>query len=331
MKRITALFIILTIFLLPVFGEGQKEDQGNQSFTLKYAGVLPYDHPTSRAIESWAQEVEARSSGRIKIQLFHGGALGKSTEVVEYIQSGDVAFSNVSTAFMSSFDKKYDVFSLPYVFRDEEHMEAALTSDFGDYMKNLLVDEGIRGLAFLDSGSRSVYTKGTAVQAPADMDGVKIRVMSSVAVNSMNALGANGVPIPWGELYTALQTGVVDAAENNPPSVIAGKHYEVCKYYSLTHHFRTPDLFIMSESSYSELPEDLQKILTASIEEYLIPTQYEAFAASTQQSLEELEQLGMEIYQIDNLIPFIEATAQVRNSVAKEIGMAEWIEKISDL
>lgn len=333
MKKIISILLI-SLFLAASFavGESQAASKSDKKpVILKYAGVLPYDHPTSRAIEEWAKHLETKSGGKIVIQLYHSGSMGKSTEVAEYLQDGTIAFSNISTAFFSGFNKKFDVFSLPYLFRDDKHMQAALTGDFGTMIKELLIKDGIRGLAFIDSGSRSVYTKGKAINSPSDMSGLKIRVMSKVAVNSMNALGANGVPIPWGELYTSLQTGVVDAAENNPPSIIAGKHYEVCTNYSLTQHFRTPDLFVISASIYNKLGTELQKVLNDSITDFLIPTQSKMFADSTKKSMEQITSLGMKINTISNLSPFIEKTAIVRKEVAKSIGMMEWVNKISNM
>lgn len=332
MKKIMIFSICLLVLASAiVFAGGQDEKTGDDVYVLKYAGVLPYEHPLSKAIEIWATDLEKKSAGRIKIQLYHGGSLGKTTEVVEYLQQGIVGFAGASTAFLSSFDPKFDVFSLPYVFRDRDHMYKALNSDFGDYMKSLILDDGIRILSFPDSGSRSVYTKDVPVYTPADMKGIKIRVMSQVAVKTMNALGANGVPIPWGELYTSLQTGVVDAAENNPPSIIAGKHYEVCNYYSLTGHFRTPDAFLISEKVYQELPEDLQVILQDSIKNVFMPTQIRLFSESTEASFAKIKEFGMEINEIPDLTPFMELTAPVREEVAKKIGMFDWLKKIAEM
>lgn len=300
-------------------------------YELKYAGVLSAEHPVSRSAVIWAEKLEEMSGGRVKVDLYVGGSMGKSTEVIEYIQQGTLAFSVASSAFFSSFDKKFDIFSLPYLFRDKDHMYQAVNGEFGEYMNSLLLDDGLRILCYPDSGSRSVYTKEKPVNTPADMDGVKIRVMSKVAVNSMNALGANGVPIPWGELYTSLQTGVVDAAENNPPSIISGKHYEVCNFYSLTQHFRTPDIFIMSEKVYQDLPEDLQKIVVDSIMNVFLPTQLELFEEDTMASMEKVKEHGMEINEIADLTPFMELTAPVRDEVAKEIEMYDWVKKIEGL
>ncbi len=300
-------------------------------YELKYAGVLSAEHPVSRSAVIWADKLKEMSGGRVTVDLYVGGSMGKSTEVIEYIQQGTLAFSVASSAFFSSFDKKFDIFSLPYLFKDKDHMYRAVNGEFGEYMNSLLLDDGLRILCYPDSGSRSVYTKEKPVNTPADMDGVKIRVMSKVAVNSMNALGANGVPIPWGELYTSLQTGVVDAAENNPPSIISGKHYEVCNYYSLTQHFRTPDIFIMSEKVYQDLPEDLQKIVVDSIMNVFLPTQLELFAEDTLASMEKVKEYGMEINEIADLTPFMELTAPVREDVAKEIDMYDWVKNIEGM
>lgn len=332
MRKLSVVVILLAFAAGVSFAGGQGEEASEQEvYTLEVAGVLPESHPLSQVTLQWAREIEDRSEGRIVIETFFSGALGDSTEVVEYVQGGTVAMTTVSTAFMSSFDEKFDIFSLPYVFRDADHMFAALNSEFGDYVKGLLLDKGIRGLAFFDSGSRSMYTKGRAIQTPEDMEGLKVRVMSAVAVDSMEAMGASGVPIAWGELYTALQTGVVDAAENNPPSIITANHYEVTSDYSLTHHFRTPDYFLMSETVYQSLPEDLQQILVESIEDFFVPLQRESFEEATAESMQQIEEIGMRIHEIEDLTPFMEATASVRERVAEEIGMADWLEQIENM
>jgi tripartite ATP-independent transporter DctP family solute receptor len=337
MKRLITLALVaaclFAMVLTPLFAEGQGDAtaETEKDYVLKYAGVLPYDHPRSQAAELWGKALEEMTDGRIKVQLYYGGSMGKSTEIVEYVQQGTIAFADVSTAFLSGFDQKFDIFSLPYVFRSQNHMYQVLNSEFGDYMKELLVDDGLRILCFPDSGSRSVYTKSKPVNDPADMEGVKIRVMSSVAVASMNALGANGVPIPWGELYTSLQTGVVDAAENNPPSIISGKHYEVCNFYSLTKHFMTPDALMISEDVYQELPEDLQGVLADSIENVYMPNQIRLFAEATEAAMSEIVDLGMVINEIDDLTPFMELTASVREENAEKIGMSDWLAKIADM
>ncbi len=321
----TALLVLFSSFS---FAGGAREQE---VYTLQVAGVLVESHPLSQTTLQWARELEDRSDGRIKVETYFAGALGDSTEVVEYVQQGTVAMTTVSTAFMSSFDERFDIFSLPYVFRDADHMYEALDGEFGDFIKELLLDRGIRGLAFPDSGDRSVYTKGRPVQRPADMRGLKVRVMSAVAVDTMEAMGASGVPIAWGELYTALQTGVVDAAENNPPSIITANHYEVTSDYSLTRHFRTPDYFIMSEQVYQSLPEDLQQILEESIDDYFMPLQRQMFQESTEESLQQIQEVGMRIHEIDDLTPFMEATAPVRERVAAEIGMLDWLRTIEEM
>jgi len=329
MRRIALITMVLVIAVGSFsFASGAREPE---VYTLQVAGVLVESHPLSQTTLQWARELERLSEGRIKVETFFAGALGNSTEVVEYVQQGTVAMTTVSTAFMSSFDDRFDIFSLPYVFRDADHMYTALDGEFGDFIKELLLDRGIRGLSFPDSGDRSVYTKGRRIQTPADMRGLKVRVMSAVAVDTMEAMGAGGVPIAWGELYTALQTGVVDAAENNPPSIITANHYEVTSDYSLTRHFRTPDYFIMSEQIYQSLPADLQQILQDSIDNFFMPLQRQMFAQSTEDSMRQILEVGMRIHEIDDLTPFMDATAPVRQRVAQSIGMGEWLRKIEDM
>jgi tripartite ATP-independent transporter DctP family solute receptor len=185
-------------------------------------------------MEYMADLVYEKSGGKMRIDIYASSQLGSERENVEMLQIGSLAITKVSAAIMESFAPNYRVLNLPYIFKSKEHTYRVLDSEIG---RDILLDGQdfwLRGLTFYDSGSRSFYTKDKPIMHPDDLRGLKIRVMPSPsAVNMMRAMGGSPTPISWGELYTALQGGVVDGAENNPPSFYLSHHFEVCRYYSL--------------------------------------------------------------------------------------------------
>jgi tripartite ATP-independent transporter DctP family solute receptor len=200
---------------------------------LKLAHGLPTDHPVHLAMVFMADRAEELSEGKLTVEVYPAGQLGSEQQCVELLQIGSLAITKVSAAAMESFAEAYKVFGLPYVFRSKEHTNKVLDGEIGRELLVSTEDKWIHGLCYYDAGSRSFYTKDRPINHPDDLSGLKIRVMQSItAVEMMRALGGSATPITWGELYTALQSGVVDGAENNPPSLYTSRHYEVCKYYS---------------------------------------------------------------------------------------------------
>jgi tripartite ATP-independent periplasmic transporter solute receptor, DctP family len=178
---------------------------------------------------------------------------------VQSIRNGTIGFSTVSTANLNQVIPAMDMYSLPFLFKNEAHFWWFLAQPEAAALAKPLEDKGIKIIAYIDSGARNFFAQ-KAIRSPDDMKGVKVRVMASpVMISTMKALGATGVPVAWAELYTALQTGVVDGAENNHPSVVAKKFYEVSKYYTLDEHMRIPDAMIMSMKLWNQLNDDQKK------------------------------------------------------------------------
>ena len=297
---------------------------------MKFASHMPEAYPVNTAMKVWKDYIEGASKGNVSVQLSFGGAMGKTTEIVQYLQEGAVSATVASTSFMAGFERSYDIFNLPYLFKSVPQMLRAVDGPFGDYIKEKTEALNMYAVGFLGSGERSVYTKNTPIYTPADMKGIKIRVMSDLAVNTMNALGANGVPIPWTELYTSLQTGVVDAAENNPPSIVVGKHYEVCKFYSLTRHFDTPDVLLVSKIQADKWPEKERALILDSLKNVYLPVYEHMFAQATKKHLQFLLDNGMKINEVNDIQEFMDLTANVRIEAAKKIGMDKWVKVIQD-
>ncbi len=296
MRLIGIHFTLILIFLLS-FHSGCR-DAGKEK-VLKLAHGLPPDHPVHKAMVYMADRCMEISDGKLQLEIYSSGQLGSEQECVELLQIGSLAITKVSAAVMESFIDDYKVLGLPYLFRDKAHMHAALESEIG---RNLLLSTEkffIRGLCFYDAGSRSFYTIKKPILTPEDLKGMKIRVMKSkTAMDMVKALGGSPTPISWGELYTALQSGVVDGAENNPPSLYTSHHYEVCKYYSIDEHTSVPDVLIISTHVWSKLNDDEKRWLQQAADDS-VPVQREYWEASVKESLEEVQKAGVEIFYPD--------------------------------
>ena len=290
------------------------------TIVLKLAHVLDTGHSVHQGMVYMAERLDHYSEGRMRIDIYPSGQLGAERDTVELVQIGSLAMTKVSAAPLEAFVPAMQVFSVPYVFRDREHYFKALDSAIG---KELLESVGVarlRGMGYYDSGSRSFYMVDTPVETPDDIEGLKIRVMKSqTAVKMVAALGGSATPISWGELYTALQQGVVDGAENNPPSFYLSGHYEVCKYYALNEHTAVPDMLLMSSRIWNSLNEQQQEWLQKSVDDS-VAYQRELWRVSTEESLAAVQAAGVTVTYPDKR-PFMDAAAEMKASYdGTEIG-----------
>jgi len=263
--------------------------------TLKIAHSNDASHPVHQGMLYLAERAEEKSGGKLKINVYPSAQLGQERECIELLQIGSLAMTKSSAAVMEGFAPNYKVLSLPYIFRNKEHQFEVLDGEVG---KELMLEGEkywLRGVTFYDAGSRSFYTKDAPVEEPDDLVGKKIRVMpSNTAINMVQELGGSPTPISYGELYTALQQGVVDAAENNPPSFYFSRHYEVCKFYSLNEHTAIPDILLISTIVWNTLSEQEQQWLQEAAEESAV-YQRELWAKSEKESLEAVKAAGVTI------------------------------------
>jgi tripartite ATP-independent transporter DctP family solute receptor len=235
--------------------------------TLKLGHGLDTTHPVHKAMVFMAEKVREKSGGRMRVEIFPSEQLGNEKECIEALQLGYLAMTKTSSAPMEGFVSQMQVFGIPYLFRDAEHFWKVCNGPIGK--KLLLSGESkrLRGLCYYDAGARSFYA-AKAIHQPSDLAGMKIRVQNSImSMKMVQAMGGAPTPIPWGELYTALDQGVVDGAENNSPSFRTSRHYEVCEYYSLDEHTRLPDILIISTRVWSHLAPEQQRILQEAVEE----------------------------------------------------------------
>ena len=283
----------LVIFVSVLLLSGCKAISDTKS--LKLAHGLDPTHPVSQAMEYLAERCEELSDGKLIIDTYPSGQLGSEQQCVELLQIGSLAITKVSAAVMESFTEDYKVLGIPYLFKSKQHSFDVLDGPIGDQLLLSTEPYWIRGLCFYDAGARSFYTLNTPVDHPDDLSGLKIRVMRSItALETVKALGGSPTPISWGELYTALQSGVVDGTENNPPSFYTSRHYEICKYYALDEHTMIPDVLIISKKIWDGLTEQEQKWLQQAIDDSVIK-QRELWAKSEKESLEEVQKAGVTV------------------------------------
>lgn len=266
---------------------------------LKIAHSNDASHPVHQAMLYMAERVNEISDGQLQLNVYPSAQLGQERECIELLQIGSLAMTKSSSAVMEGFAPNFKVLSIPYIFRDKEHQFAVLDGKVG---KELMLEGEkfwLRGLCFYDAGFRSFYTKDAPVDDPVDLVGKKIRVMpSNTAIQMVQELGGSPTPISYGELYTALQQGVVDAAENNPPSFFYSKHYEVCKFYSLDEHTAIPDILLISTIVWESLSEQEQAWLQQAANESAV-YERKLWAEAERESLAAVEEAGVTISRPD--------------------------------
>ena len=270
-------------------------DDDNDQKVLRLAHSLSVDHSVHKAMVYMGEVLEQKSGGKLTLKIYPSGQLGAERETVELLQLGSLAITKVSAAVMESFAEEYRVLGLPYIFRDKAHATEVFNGPVGEEI--LLSGEKVwlRGLGFYDAGARSFYTKELPIDQPNDLAGMKVRVMNSnTAINMVKAMGGTPTPIPFGELYTALQSGVVDAAENNPPSLYLSGHYEVCKFYSIDEHTRVPDVLLIGKLAWDKLSEQEQQWVQEAAEESIV-RQYQLWEESELEAMNALKAAGVKI------------------------------------
>ncbi|MDQ0338265.1 tripartite ATP-independent transporter DctP family solute receptor [Caldalkalibacillus uzonensis] len=324
MKRFLVLtsMIVLMLMLVACSQEGGNEtapmnegnnenDAGNgesgaQSFKLTLAHNLSEEHPVHLGLVKFTELVEERTNGEIKFDIFANGVLGDEREVLEQVQAGGVAITKVSAASLENFASQYAVFSLPYVFMDRDHFYRSMESEAVRELYQATKEQGFIGLTYYDSGARSFYTVDTPIMHPDDLKGLKIRVMDSpTQIELVEILGGAPTPMPYGEIYTDLQQGVVDGAESNVTVLTTGGHGEVAKAFSFNEHTRIPDIVVISSDVWDELSTEQQEILLQAAAE---STEYhkEIWNEALEVAQKEAEEMGVEFYYPDPK-PFREA------------------------
>ena len=290
MVRFRYISILLLAFLLFTTC-----DKDTVKIRFKLSHGLDVVHPVHIAMEYMSQRLRELSGGEMTIDIYPSEQLGSERESIELVQFGSIDMTKTSAAVMESFIEEPGVFSLPYLFRDKEHARRVFDGEIGREILHSGKSVGLMGLCYYDSGSRSFYTKNKPIKTPDDLAGMKIRVQkSAISIKTIMALGGSPTPIDWGELYTALQQGVVDGAENNPPSFHHSHHYEVCPYYYLDEHTTIPDVLLMSEKVWESLTPEQQKLLQRAADESML-YQRKLWETMEQESIDAVQAAGVEV------------------------------------
>lgn len=273
-------------------------DRGDMA-VVKLAHSLDTSHPVHRAMEFMARRLAEKSGGTMRIDIYPSGQLGTERETLELLQIGSVGMTKVSSSTLEGFAPAFRVFGLPFLFRDDQHRFAVLEGPVGRSLLRETERYRLRGLAYYDAGSRSFYTVRRPVHTPADLAGLKIRTQeSAVAMQMVRALGGAATPIAWGEVYTALQQGVVDGAENNPPSFHLSRHYEVARYYTLNEHTAVPDVLVIATEVWDDLTPQQRAWLQEAADE---SAEYQRilWREATEEALREVEAAGVQVIRPD--------------------------------
>lgn len=262
---------------------------------LRLAHGLNENHSVHQAMVFMNEKLIEKSNGKFRLQIYPNQQLGTERECLELLQIGSIDIAKASAAVVENFIEDYKVLSLPYLFRDRAHVFAALDGEVGRDLLNAGIPFRLKGLGFYDSGSRSFYTKDEPILEPDNLKGLNIRTMESpTAMAAVNIMGGSATPLAFGELYTALQAGIVDGAENNPPSFYLTKHFEVCKYYVLDEHTCIPDVILMNSTSWDKLTQEEKTWLKESVEES-VTYQRQLWMQSEKESLEKVIEAGVKV------------------------------------
>jgi tripartite ATP-independent transporter DctP family solute receptor len=287
--------------------------RAQQKMVLKAADVHALGYPTVEAIVRMGKKLETATNGRLSIQMFPAMQLGGEKEMIEQAQVGALQIARISVGPMGPVVDELNVFNLPFIFRDEAHMRKVIDGPIGEELLAKISNNPasrLIALGWMDAGTRSLYTK-KPIKGPADLKGLKIRMMGNpVFVDTMNAMGGSGVMMSFSELYSALQTGVVDGAENNPPSLLTQNHYQITKFYSLTGHLIIPEIFVFSRRTWETLSKEDQDLIKKFSREAQIE-QRGLWDKMVEDSVQKLKAAGVQFVEVDKKV-FYDATKSVR-------------------
>lgn len=295
--------------------------------TLRSADIHPDGYPTVEAVKHMGKLVEERTKGRVKIQVFNNRQLGEEKDTIEQTRFGVIDMNRINTAPFNNLVPATQVLGLPFLFRSVEHMHKVVDGPIGDEILKEFEPHGLVALAYYDSGARSLYTTKKQIKSFEDVKGLKIRVQQSdLWIALVQAMGANPTPMNFGELYSALQTGVVDGAENNWPSYESSRHFEVAKFYTITEHSLTPEVLVMSKRSFDKLSAEDQKIVREAAKES-VGKMRELWVAREKASEAKVREAGSVITTVDKA-PFIAAMKPVYDKFVTDAKMKDLVARI---
>jgi tripartite ATP-independent transporter DctP family solute receptor len=326
MKKIFVLVLSLGLLAsAALFAGGGDEADMTKPMVMKLGETHAADYPTTMGDQRFADLVKERTNGRIIIEVYPAKQLGEETAVIEQVQFGAIEFTRVSLSPMSAFYKPFDALQMPYLYRDADHMWRVLNGPIGQRFLDAVEQANFVGLCYYEGGQRSFYTK-PPVTKPEDLRGLKIRVQeSALMVGLVQSFGAIAQPMPFGEVYSALQTGVIDGAENNFPSYDTTGHYEVAKYYIMDSHTRVPEILVASKIVFDKLSKEDQAIIKQAAKDS-VEYQKKLWAEKVEVSRKKVEAAGCTITEVpDNsawqaaVQPMYDELSPELQAVVKEI------------
>ncbi|GKS73483.1 TRAP transporter substrate-binding protein [Acidovorax sp. SUPP950] len=300
-----------------------------QATELRSADIHPDDYPTVTAVKFMGERLKALSGGKHTIKVFNNGALGSEKDTIEQAKIGALQLVRINIGAMNNICPETVVPTMPFLFRSVEHLHKVLDGPIGEEILKACEKQGFVGLAYYDSGARSMFTAKKPVRSFADMKGLKVRVQQSdLWVSMLEAMGANATPMPMGEVYTGLKTGLIDAAENNYPTYESSRSFEVAKYYTKTEHSMAPEMLLFSKRAWDRLsPEEQGWIRQAAKES--VPYMRKQWAEREIKSLATVKAGGAEIIEIDKA-PFQAAMKPVYDKFIPDAKLKDLVKRVQD-
>ena len=323
MKTIAAAILMAAPLALTAFSSHAME-----RVTLKLAHNLDTNHVVHQALAQMAKELSTASDGKMKLRIYPGGQMGGPRETLELLQNGALDMTKASASEMEPFSPAFSIFSLPYLFKDQAHFNKVIYGPVGESMMAQTRDKGFVSIAAYVAGTRSFYAN-KPIHTPADMKGMKIRVVATpTTIKLIELLGAAPAPIPFGEVYTALQQGVIDGAENNEPSYVQTRHVEVAKFYAEDQHTSVPDFLVISSKVLDKLSDEQKAILTTAAK-HSETYEQELWDKEVAASRKQAPDAGATFIQVDKEA-FRTALAPLYDDFRKDPIRGEWLTKIEN-
>jgi tripartite ATP-independent transporter DctP family solute receptor len=312
--------ILMVVFVMAALAGLSVTASAQQKFNWKLASVLPDSHPVHKALVFFADKVKEKSNGGIVITIFPAGQLGQEKDYIEGVKQGSIEVTKVSSSPLGQFSPSLQALSLPFIWRDLPHQHAVLSGPVGKRLMTDLEKSGFKGLAFFDAGFRSLTTRDKPIKTPADLKGMKIRVMQSKPlIDTINAFGATAISMGQSDVYVALQQKVIDGWENNEPTVLNFNMQEVAKYYSYSRHISTPDILVMNKKAFDALPAAYQKAVMDAAAEATV-YQQKVWADIIDDNVKQLKAKGMIFNDVDNIKDFQKLVQPIYKDYEKDLG-----------
>jgi tripartite ATP-independent transporter DctP family solute receptor len=298
-------------------GTASKKNIEGAKYTFRLPDPLASDHPTVAGVNKFADLVNERTNGRIKIEVFPSSQLGEEKATIEQVQLGSIDFVRTGAGALAGFSKDFEVFSLPYIFEDDAHQWRFLESEAGTKLLDSLETSRMKGLTYYSSGARHFYSS-KPITSIKDLKGQKIRVIQNqVNMDLIEALGANATPMPYGQVFSSLQTGVIDAAENNYPNFFTSNHFQEVTHVLEDQHQRVPEVLVISKVTWDKLSEEDRKIIKQAALDS-VKTQRELFDNFEKGAKKKIKEAGLTVTEVTDFKPWQKAVEPVINKYRKD-------------